>query len=262
MTSNRIVTLLTDFGRQDVYVGVMKGVIATVNPSLKVIDLTHEIPPQNIIAGRFCLLNAYPYFPQNTVHIAVVDPGVGSQRRGVAIALEDGFLVCPDNGLCSGILEVKSAIAAVELTNSEYWRIPSPSYTFHGRDIFAPVGAHLASGVALEALGTKIELDSLVKLSLPPLQTNGSQIIGCIQYIDYFGNLITNILGNSVKNKSWQAIVNNRAITSGSTYSDVESGKAIALVGSHGWIEIAVNGGNAQKKLQLTKENKIKIKFI
>ena len=262
MTSNRIVTLLTDFGRQDVYVGVMKGVIATVNSSLKVIDLTHEIPPQNIIAGRFCLLNAYPYFPQNTVHIAVVDPGVGNQRRGVAIALEDGFLVCPDNGLCSGILEVKSAIAAVELTNSEYWRIPSPSYTFHGRDIFAPVGAHLASGVALEALGTKIELDSLVKLSLPPLQTNGSQIIGCIQYIDYFGNLITNIPGNSVKNKSWQAIVNNRAIASGSTYSDVQSGKAIAIVGSHGWIEIAVNGGNAQKKLQLTKENKIKIKFI
>ncbi len=262
MISNRIVTLLTDFGRQDVYVGVMKGAIATINPNLKVIDLTHEIPPQNIAAARFSLLNAYPYFPKNTVHIAVVDPGVGSQRRGVAIAFEDGFLVCPDNGLCSGILEVKSAIAAVELTNSEYWRVPSPSYTFHGRDIFAPVGAHLASGVPLEALGDKIDPDSLVKLSLPPLQTKDSQIIGYIQYIDRFGNLITNIPGKLVNSKSWQAIIDERAIASGSTYSDVEVGEAIAIVGSHGWIEIAVNGGNAQKKLQLTLENKIKIKFI
>ena len=262
MASNRIITLLTDFGRQDVYVSVMKGTIATINPSLKVIDLTHEIPPQNIAAARFCLLNAYNYFPQNTVHIAVVDPGVGSKRRGIAIALEDGFVVCPDNGLCSGILEVKSAIAAVELTNEQYWRVPNPSYTFHGRDIFAPVGAHLASGLPLEALGTKINLDSLVKLPLPPLQTSSHQIIGCIQYIDYFGNLITNIPGNLVNNRSWQVVLDDRMIVSGNTYSDVETEEAIAIIGSHGWIEIAVNGGNAQKKLQLTRENKIKIKFI
>ena len=261
MANNRIVTLLTDFGRQDVYVGVMKGAIATINPNLKIIDLTHEIPPQNIAAARFSLLNAYPYFPADTVHVAVVDPGVGSQRRGVAIALEDGFLVCPDNGLCSGILEMKSAIAAVELTNSQYWRVSDPSYTFHGRDIFAPVGAHLASGVALEALGDKINPDSLIKLSLPPLQTNELHIIGCIQYIDRFGNLITNIPGKLVNHKSWQAIVNDRAISSGITYSDVEVGEAIAIVGSHGWVEIAVNGGNAQEKLQLKLENKIKIKY-
>ncbi len=261
MASNQIVTLLSDFGRKDVYVGVMKGAIAIVNPNLKVIDLTHEVPPQNIAAARFCLLNAYPYFPANTVHVAVVDPGVGSQRRGVAIAFEDGFLVCPDNGLCSGILERKSAIAAVELTNSQYWRVSDPSYTFHGRDIFAPVGAHLASGVALEALGDKIDPDSLIKLSLPPLQTSEREVIGCIQYIDRFGNLITNIPGNLVHNKSWQAIVDDKAIASGTTYSDVEMGETIAIVGSHGWVEIAVNGDNAKEKLQLKLENKIKIKY-
>ncbi|MGF1540973.1 MAG: S-adenosyl-l-methionine hydroxide adenosyltransferase family protein [Pleurocapsa sp.] len=262
MNSQGMVTLLTDFGRQDVYVGVMKGVIASINPHLQVIDLTHEIPPQNIAAARFCLLNAYSYFPSHTVHIAVVDPGVGSQRRSVAIAFEDGLIVCPDNGLCSGVLQEKPAIAAVELTNARYWRTANPSSTFHGRDIFAPVGAHLASGVALTALGNEIDPDSLIKLSLPRLQRGEREIIGCIQYIDHFGNLISNIPGKLISNQSWQAEVKNLTIVSGNTYSDVASGETIAIVGSHGWIEIAVNGGNARQKLQLMLESKIKIKFI
>ena len=260
--SSRIITLTTDFGREDVYVGVMKGAIATVNSQLKVIDLTHEIPPQNIVAARYCLLNAYPYFPCDTVHVAVVDPGVGSQRRGVAIALEDGYLVCPDNGLCSGILEIRTAIAAVELTNPQYWRDSNPSNTFHGRDIFATVGAHLASGVPLEALGTKIAPDSLVKFSLPALQIINNQVIGCIQYIDHFGNLITNIPGSLVSNKTWHAVVKEQIIPSGNTYSDVKPGETITLVGSHGWIEIAVNNGNVRQKLQLTIETSIKIEFV
>ncbi len=262
MNGKGIVTLLTDFGRQDVYVGVMKGAIATINPNLQVIDLTHDIPPQNIAAARFCLLNAYGYFPSNTVHVAVVDPGVGSQRRGVAIAFEDGFVVCPDNGLCSGILEQKSAIAAVELTNSQYWRTRHPSSTFHGRDIFAPVGAHLANGIPLRALGNKINPDSLIKLSLPSIQKSSGEIIGCIQYIDRFGNLISNIPGKLVRNRSWQAVVKDITLASGMTYSNVKLGTAIAIVGSHGWVEIAVNGGNAQQQLQLKLESKIKIKFL
>jgi S-adenosyl-L-methionine hydrolase (adenosine-forming) len=262
MNGKKIVTLLTDFGRQDVYVGVMKGAIATVNSQLQVVDLTHEIPPQNIGVASFCLLNAYAYFPANTVHVAVVDPGVGSQRRGVAIAFKEGFVVCPDNGLCSGILEQKGAIAAVELINPQYWRTPHPSSTFHGRDIFAPVGAHLASGVPLTALGRAIDPDSLIRLSLPPIQKSDRDITGCIQYIDGFGNLITNIPGESVDGKSWQAIVNNSIVAAGNTYSDVPSGETIVLVGSHSWIEIAVNGGNAAQKLQLNLESKIKIKFL
>ena len=261
MSDGRIITLLTDFGNRDAYVGVMKGAIATIDPKLKTIDLTHQIPPQNLLAARFALLNAYPYFPPRTVHVAVVDPGVGSQRRGIAIELDRGYLVCPDNGLCSGVLELDRAIAAVELTNPEYWLGTNPSYTFHGRDIFASVGAHLASGVPLKKLGEAIELESIVKLDLPSLEIDRDGITGCIQYTDRFGNLITNIHNSVLKEKSWQIIVKDRAIDSGKTYSDVDLGQAIALIGSHGQIEIAVNGGSAAAKLQLAYKDIVRVKL-
>ena len=255
----RTLTLLTDFGDRDAYVGIMKGAIATIDAKLKTIDLTHQIPPQNLLAARFVLLNAYPYFPPQTVHVAVVDPGVGSQRRGIAIELKNGYLVCPDNGLCSGVLELDTAIAAVELTNPEYWRQSNPSYTFHGRDIFAPVGAHLARGVPLKNLGEAIELESIVRLDLPSIETDRDTITGCIQYIDCFGNSITNIHNSVLKGKSWQIIVKERAIVSGKTYSDVEIGQAITLIGSHGWIEIAVNGGSAAAQLQLAYKDTVRV---
>jgi S-adenosyl-L-methionine hydrolase (adenosine-forming) len=156
MEDARILTLLTDFGLNDVYVGVMKGVIAQVNPQLRVIDLTHQIPPQNVTAAQFNLMNAYPYFPPGTVHVAVVDPGVGGTRRAIAIQLAEAFLVGPDNGLLSGVVAQKQVIQAVELTNTRYWRNATPSSTFHGRDIFASVGAHLASGVAIAEMGDAI----------------------------------------------------------------------------------------------------------
>ncbi|MHC5725640.1 MAG: SAM-dependent chlorinase/fluorinase, partial [Nostoc sp.] len=141
-----LVTLLSDFGDRDVYVGIMKGIIAQINRRLTVVDLTHQIPPQDIAAARFCLMNAYPYFPVGTVHVAVVDPGVGSKRRAIAVEFAQGFLVGPDNGIFSGVLSQSPAIAAVELTNLNYRRTPQPSKTFHGRDIFAPIAANLASG--------------------------------------------------------------------------------------------------------------------
>jgi S-adenosyl-L-methionine hydrolase (adenosine-forming) len=245
------IALLTDFGLGDVYVGVMKGAIAKINPQLTVIDLTHQIPPQNILAGRFCLMNAYPYFPDQTVYLAVVDPGVGSHRRGVAIKFSQGFLVGPDNGLFSGILSLESAIMAVELTNQKYWRSPDPSSTFHGRDIFAPVAAHLANGVELQELGNSIELETLVNLPIANYQKENNKITGFIQYIDHFGNLITNIPSQEIVETNWLIKINNLTITSGKTYSDRPRGEAIALIGSHGWLEIAVNGGNAQNQLQL-----------
>ncbi|HBE19368.1 MAG TPA: hypothetical protein DEG17_16930 [Cyanobacteria bacterium UBA11149] len=168
----QIVTLLSDFGLRDVYVGVMKGVIAQINPLLTVVDITHEIPPQDIVAGRFNLMNAYSYFPKGTVHVAVVDPGVGSDRRAIAVQLESGFLVEPDNGLLSGVLSQNPPVKVVELTNPEYWLAATPSQTFHGRDIFAPVGAHLASGVPIEKLGKIIDVGTLVQLQIPtPTQT-------------------------------------------------------------------------------------------
>jgi S-adenosyl-L-methionine hydrolase (adenosine-forming) len=258
----KTLTLLTDFGNRDVYVGVMKGVIAQINPTLTVIDLTHLLPPQDIAAGRFCLMDAYPYFPNGTVHVAVVDPGVGSQRRCIAVEFTNGFLVGPDNGLFSGVLSQSQAIAAVELTNADYWRNQQPSSTFHGRDIFAPVGAHLASGVPLKNLGKEIDPATLVKLNLPECTLVESGIVGCIQYIDHFGNLVSNIPENYVQGKNWHVTLAGLNIKARKTYSDVKIGDVVALVGSHGWVEIAINNGNAQSKLNINLQDAVKVKYL
>ncbi|MBD2460386.1 SAM-dependent chlorinase/fluorinase [Oscillatoria sp. FACHB-1407] len=249
MSVHSVLTLLTDFGDRDIYVGAMKGVIAQVNPNLTVIDLTHHIPPQDLAAARFNLMSAYSYFPESTVHVAVVDPGVGSERRAIALQLAHGFLVGPDNGIFSGVLEQSPAIAAVELTNPQYWRSASPSMTFHGRDIFAPVGAHLASGVPLETLGNRIDLATLVHLPINPVTQMGDRIQGCIQYIDHFGNLITNIPGSCIRGHIWSVQAGSCIIPGQQTYADVAESELLALVGSHSWIEIAVNRGNARSQL-------------
>jgi S-adenosylmethionine hydrolase len=261
MAEQRMITLLSDFGLQDIYVGVMKGAIARVNPNLTVIDLTHNIGPQNLAAARFCLLNAYPHFPEGTVHVAVVDPGVGSERRAVAIEVAGGYLVGPDNGIFSGILSQIPANAAVELSNCAYWRSPSVSTTFHGRDIFAPVGAYLASGTPLQRLGPAIDPATLVSLPLPELETTATGLKGCIQYLDRFGNAIANIPAAAVADQSWTVAIANRLIRSGTTYSDVCVGELIALIGSHGWVEIAVNGGSAQSELQLDWQSPLEVCF-
>lgn len=256
-----MLTLTTDFGLQDVYVGVMKGVIAKINPNVNVIDLTHEIAPQNIAAGRFALMNAVPYFPRDTVHIGVIDPGVGSDRESCAIAFSHGFLVGPNNGLFSGVLHQFPAQKAVSLTNPKYWRSETVSSTFHGRDIFAPVAAYLASGVPIEELGEPISTHDLKEFSFPSPKFSENQIIGYVQYIDYFGNLITNIPATEVRGKQWTVTVNHQTISRGRTYSDVSPHQLIALIGSHGWVEIAVNQGSAVKALSLTYGDQIEIQF-
>jgi S-adenosyl-L-methionine hydrolase (adenosine-forming) len=246
-----MLTLLSDFGLSDVYVGVMKGVIAQINPTLTVVDLTHQISPQDIAAGRFCLMSAYLYFPKGTVHVAVVDPGVGGKRRAIAVQIPQGFLVGPDNGLFSGILDQSWAIAAVELTNPDYWYTSMPSNTFHGRDIFAPVGAYLASGFGLEQLGQEIDPATLVKLPIPSVRQTDEGVVGCIQYCDRFGNLVTNIPADIVLGKTWSIQVAGHTIKGCQTYGDFPTGSLVALIGSHGWVEIAVNGGSAQLRLQI-----------
>jgi S-adenosyl-L-methionine hydrolase (adenosine-forming) len=256
-----LVTLLTDFGGSDVYVGVMKGVIAQINPILKTIDLTHDIPPQDVAAARFCLMNAYLYFPQGTVHVAVVDPGVGGQRRGVAIAISEGFLVGPDNGLFSGVFSQSPAIAAIELTNPQYWRSPNPSSTFHGRDIFAPVGAYLAMGTSFSTLGTAIDPATLVQLPILSYQQTATGLIGGIQYCDRFGNLVTNIPASAITGKLWSVQIGDRTIPSVCTYSDGKSGDFIALIGSHNWVEIAVNGGSAGSQISDWKHQEIYVEL-
>ncbi|PZO15717.1 MAG: hypothetical protein DCF25_13260 [Leptolyngbya foveolarum] len=254
-----MITILTDFGYQDAYVAVMKGVIASIAPDVKLCDLTHCIPPQNILAARFNLMLAYPYFPSGTVHLAVVDPGVGSARRGVAIQVASGFLVGPDNGLFSGVLEREVAISAVALTNPVYWRTDKTSCTFHGRDIFAPVAAHLASGVSMDALGDRLNPHTLVQPQLPPvtqLRSNPVAYAGSLQYIDSFGNLISNIPGDRVPGTAWRVVVEGAGaplyVQGQKTYSDVSASELVALVGSHGWVEIACNSGSAAQRLQAT----------
>ncbi|MGK7946056.1 MAG: S-adenosyl-l-methionine hydroxide adenosyltransferase family protein [Microcystaceae cyanobacterium] len=249
MNNHYQIALLSDFGLKDGYVGIMKGVIATINPKVPLIDISHHIPPQDILAGRFCLMNSYPYFPNHTIYLAVVDPGVGSQRRGIGVKFSKGYYIGPDNGLISGILTLDSAIEAVNLSNSQYWRDPNPSFTFHGRDIFAPTAAYLAKGVRLEELGDRIATDSLETIAIAPLEIKEKEIRGSIQYIDGFGNLITNIPHNLLISDNWQVTVKETIISQGKTYGKVEQGELIALIGSHGWLEIAVNGGSAKEKL-------------
>jgi hypothetical protein len=242
-------TLLTDFGDRDTYVGVMKGVMAQICPQLRFIDLTHEIPPQNLAAARFSLANAYPYFPPHTIHVAVVDPGVGTSRRSIAVQMENGFLVGPDNGIFGGVFSRYKIVAAVELNNSNYWRTPVPSNTFHGRDVFSPAAAYIANGVPLAELGTAIDPNTLVDLDLPTCETNENGYLGSVQYCDRFGNLVTNIPGSYVNGKVWHAVIGNRHLPSHQTYNDVEVGGLLALIGSHGWVEVAANQGSAAAQL-------------
>ncbi|MDY6937701.1 MAG: SAM-dependent chlorinase/fluorinase [Cyanobacteriota bacterium] len=251
MTERGLITLLTDFGLSDIYVGVLKGTILKVDRTLAIVDLTHEVPPQNLHAARFCLMSAWEYFPSGTVHVAVVDPGVGSCRRAIAVEFAGGFLVGPDNGLFGGVLDRAGAIAAVELTESRYWRTSTPSATFHGRDIFASVGAYLATGVSLQDMGRTIDPQSLVQLPLVAATQHGKNVAGNIQYGDRFGNLVTNIPGEWVRGKAWSVQIGDRVISGVGTYSDGQPGELVALVGSHGWVEIAANGGSARKMLDV-----------
>jgi S-adenosyl-L-methionine hydrolase (adenosine-forming) len=268
---SQIITLLSDFGLSDSYVGVIKGAIAQINPAISIIDITHQIPPQNIESGRFVLMTAVPYFPPGTVHVAIVDPGVGGQRRAVAIAISTqsgepmGFLVGPDNGIFSGVLDLFPAYAAVELTNTQFWRMAQPSSTFHGRDVFAPVGAHLASGIPLADLGTAIAPESLVQFSLPPFFQVEDTIHGCIQAIDHFGNLITNIPAAALS-QPWSVILDTITILSAFTYGDRPVGELTSLIGSHGWLEVAVNSGavnsgSAQTLLNLKIGDPVEVKL-
>ncbi|MEM9212805.1 MAG: SAM-dependent chlorinase/fluorinase [Cyanobacteria bacterium P01_F01_bin.150] len=269
-----LVTLLTDFGLTDAYVGIMKGGIMAIAPNVSIIDLTHDIPPQDLWAARFNLLNAIPYFPDGTIHVAVVDPGVGGDRRAVAIQLPDCMLVGPDNGIFSAVVAPYLAegrsldkqetgagkkLKAVALTNTAYWRTDRPSTTFHGRDIFAPVAAHLAQGVPVETMGNTINPNSLKMLTLPKIWTQGNEVIGCVQYGDRFGNLITNIKGQAVKAQKWQVDISGQRLIGQQTYGSVKQGDPVALIGSHGWVEIAVNGGSAKNMFGVDIGSRIKI---
>ncbi|NJK41003.1 MAG: SAM-dependent chlorinase/fluorinase [Acaryochloridaceae cyanobacterium SU_2_1] len=272
-----MITLLTDFGDLDVYVGVLKGVIAQINPAAAVVDLTHKILPQNIGQGSFQLGNAYAHFPSGTVHLAVVDPGVGGQRRAIALQTASAFFVGPDNGLFSAVLNQNTedqsetsplarepcpSLAAVELSNPQYWYTPKTSSTFHGRDIFAAAAAHLTLGCPLDCLGQRIKAESLVRLPQSRYRLTPERAFGAIQAIDHFGNLITNIPAVCLGDRPWHLEAATQLIASAGSYSASNPDRLLALVGSHGWLEIALQNGNAQQRLQLTVGSPVQLIFL
>ncbi len=250
-----LITLMTDFGTGDGCVGVMKGVIAQVSATATVLDLTHDIPPQDVMAARFVAMNSCPYFPAGTVHCMVVDPGVGTSRRAIVVEAEVAgviqYFVAPDNGLLDGILS-QQIRQVVTLTNQAYWRTRQPSQTFHGRDIFAPVAAHLAAGVNLREFGAEVSKESLVRLRVGDAIATPQGFQGIVQYIDRYGNAITNIPAGSVTGRSWQMRVGEQGVRQYASYGEAQPGELLGLIGSHGWVEIAVNGGSAAERLGLS----------
>ena len=257
----RVITLLTDFGNQDAYVGIMKGIIAGINPFANIIDVCHSIPPQDIFSGGYLLYTSYKYFPKKTIHVGIVDPGVGSKRDIVCVETRDYFFLVPDNGLLSFIIQNEKLKSIIRVTNSKYF-LPSPSSTFHGRDVFAPVAAHLSLGVKPQALG--IKTNQLEQLDIPkPRNKKTGQWEGQIIYIDRFGNLITNITREHIKDlkttqKRMETTVGKKRIVGlCNTYADVKAGEPLVLFGSAGFLEISANQGNARKYFKVNTGSKI-----
>lgn len=261
--SSSIITLTTDFGVRDTYVGIMKGVIFGINPNVQVVDLTHAVPPQDIYEAAFSIYAAHSYFPKGTIHVIVVDPGVGSDRRAIACQTDNAFFVCPDNGVLSYLLqstenEEVQSINAVEIQNTVYC-LSEVSNTFHGRDIFAPVAAHLSLGVPLEDIGPPVQ--RLVQLPIQAQELSGNTLTGQIVKIDRFGNAITNISESAIAGLESASTggISTYEIRIGSVrlnrlnraYAESEVGKPLAIIGSSGLLEIAINGGNAKKSLGL-----------
>ncbi|MBI2471816.1 MAG: SAM-dependent chlorinase/fluorinase [Planctomycetes bacterium] len=294
-----VITLLTDFGNQDAYVGIMKGVIAEINPLANIIDICHNVPPQDIINGAYLLYTAYKYFPRKTIHVAVVDPGVGSKRDIVCVEMKDYFFLVPDNGLLSFIIQNEKPKNIIRVINKKYF-LPLPSNTFHGRDVFAPVSAHLSLGVKPQQLGIKI--NQLEQLDIPkPIYKKTGQIEGQIIYIDRFGNLVTNIteeilakgvggqktevgrqkpevrgLKQEVRNQKPDtlkktseekilametSVGKKRILGLCNTYADVKAGEPLILFGSAGFLEVSINQGNAERHFKVNRGNKVNIEI-
>ena len=248
--SPHLITLLTDFGMREAFVGIMKGVILGIAPEAQLVDLSHNVPPQDILTGALILRSAVPFFPSGTIHVAVVDPSVGSQRRAVVVETHDALFVGPDNGLLSLATPPESIVQIIHLTNAEYF-LPHPSHTFHGRDVFAPVAAHLSRGISPEVLGPVIP--TIEQLSLPAVERTDTQLTGSVIAVDHFGNLITNITAADLLPFPSETLsvsigpVQIRGLVA--TYAAVSLGTIAALINSWKMLEIAVRNGSAAQQL-------------
>lgn len=242
------VTVTTDFGTRDPYVAAMKGVLLSACPAVQLIDLTHEISPQSILEGSLFLASTVSYFPTSTIHVAVVDPGVGTERRPLAVSIAGQVVVCPDNGLLT-LLQREHPVDAAHVIEEPRFRRSTPSATFHGRDLFAPAAARLACGAAIEEVGPPA--GPLVSLPIPEPALFSDEVRGEVIHVDHFGNLMTNIHRRLVGERSITGVdIGDLSLpTLLRTYGDAEPGAPIVLIGSAGYLEIAVREGNAAKVL-------------
>lgn len=262
-----IITLLTDFGLRDEYVGVMKGVIAGVCPRARVVDITHEIARHNVRHAAFVLKKAFGYFPKGTIHIAVVDPGVGGTRRIVCARRDGHIFLAPDNGLLTLLVQGGAVDSLHAVTNESYFFKPV-SKTFHGRDIFAPVAGYLACGEKIEALGDRLAVDDLCTLDTqgPAISDNGT-LSGEVLWVDHFGNVVTNIdretFERFVGPPPWGSVTIKLAEGQiqglHSSYQDVEPGRPVALFASRGLLEICINQGDAGAVFKATTGRRVSI---
>jgi S-adenosylmethionine hydrolase len=259
-----IITLTTDFGASDGYVGTMKGVILSIAPNVTLVDITHEIAPQHVRQAAFVLHAAASYFPPGTIHLAVVDPGVGSRRRALVVRTSRGFLVGPDNGLFTLFLADEPDAECHSITNPAFM-LPHVSATFHGRDVFAPVAAHLARrldcSAELSEFGPRVS--DPATLTIPkPVQQSEDNWLGQVLFADHFGNLITSITADVLTNIEGVEILIGQTLITGikRTFADAAPGELIALVGSSGHLEISIANGNAAQSLDLGPDSLITLR--
>jgi S-adenosyl-L-methionine hydrolase (adenosine-forming) len=258
-----IITLTTDFGYADPFVGIMKGVICGINPQARIVDISHGIPAQDILAAALVLRHSAQYFPPRTIHVVVVDPGVGSARRPLLLEFEESYFIGPDNGVLSLAVERKGPMRIVHLSNPSYHLRPT-STTFHGRDIFAPAAAYLSRGIALEAFGELT--DHFARLSWPTAVKTGARMTGEIVYIDRFGNLITNIGADDLKEVSGQqlriTLCDISILGLASNYAAGEQTRYFALINSWGLLEIAIYKDSAQKRCGAIIGDKVQVTWV
>ena len=265
-----VISILSDFGTDDEYVGVMKGVMLSICPSVSIVDITHRIGPQDIRQAAYLIPSYYHFFPEGTVHIVVVDPGVGSQRSILAVNHRKHFFIAPDNGVLTLLLNAEKSDTIIRIDNSDYFLKPL-SATFHGRDIFAALGANLSCGTKLDALGSRIDAKDMVRLQdLRCRISQAGELIGKIVSIDRFGNLITNIDSISLAAFCQTSTLKHPQIHIGAfvisglsgTYADAAPKAPLALIGSRNYLEIAVNGGNAKNKLRAKKGDPVRLTLL
>lgn len=266
--SCRPITLLTDFGHHDTFVGIMKGVIMRILPQASIVDLCHNLPSYDVAEAAFLLYITYPHFPAESIHLVVVDPGVGSPRRPLLVAAQNHFFIAPDNGVLSYIFE-KTDFCRVFAITAEHYFLSPLSATFHGRDIFAPIAAYLSKGIEPETFGP--EIDDYLKIPLPSPRAVGEEAMaGEVLHVDRFGNLITNIshedlvrLREKQGGKRLTTRVGDTLIEGlRSFYGEGDKGKLEAIIGSFGYLEIFANQGNASLIAKQGKGSPVKISLV